>query len=52
MDDFYDEFNGESVSELLAGEVKRQIMNIVKKDPKYKAFINKKADEMLNSLSV
>ena len=52
LDEFCESFNGETLDLMVAEELKTQIMKIVKRDPKYKAFINKKADEMLNGLQL
>lgn len=52
LNDFTDLFSGESLEKALSDEFKSEIMKIVKKDPRYKAFINKKALEALSNLNV
>ena len=52
MEEFYESFAGETLAEALATEMKVQIMRIVKKDPSYKAYIQKKAQETLESIKL
>ena len=52
MSEFCEAFNSDTLDVMVADELKAQIMMIVKRDPKYKAFINKKADEMLGGLKL
>jgi hypothetical protein len=52
LDDLFEYFNGDELAKVISGELKIEIMKIVKRDPRYKAFINKKATETLNSLDI
>lgn len=52
LQDFLDDLDGEKLSEMLSYHVKEEVMRIVKKDAKYKAFINKQATKMLDNLDV
>lgn len=52
LEDFFQNFNGEKMGEVVADEVKHEIMKIVKRDPKYKSFVNKKARDVLDGLDV
>lgn len=47
-----DEFLSRSLSELVMEQVKDEVMKLVKRDPKYKAFINKQATEMLGKIEL
>ena len=52
LEDFMDTFGGENLETMISDHVKAEVMKLVKKDPKYKAYINKKASDVLNSLEV
>lgn len=52
LSDFMDYFNSDEVDKMIAEDAKEQIMKIVKKDPKYKAYINKKSVEVLNGIEI
>ena len=52
MQDFYDSFDGESIVDMMTEELRKQIHSVVKKDPKYKAYINKKASELLSGIAL
>jgi hypothetical protein len=43
---------GDGIDEVLHEHIRNEVMKIVKKDPKYKAFINKKASDMLNNINL
>ena len=52
MKDFFEELDGEKLETVIAFHVKEEIMKIVKKDPRYKAFVNKKAEDTLAGLKI
>jgi len=52
LEDFSDILVHESLTQELNEYVKSEVMRLVKKDPKYKAFINKKALEVLDNLEI
>jgi hypothetical protein len=52
LDDFFESFNGDNIVAMINDELKEQILKVVKRDPRYKTYINKKAAEMLNSLEL
>jgi hypothetical protein len=52
LEDFTDLYVYESLTKELNEYVKAEVMRLVKKDPKYKAFINKKALEVLDNLEI
>ena len=51
LDDYIDTYE-ESVKALLDDIIKQEVMKLVKKDPRYKAYINKKANEVLEGLTL
>lgn len=52
LEDFMDYFNSETFAQYLADEVKGEIMKVVKRDSKYKAFVAKKAQDTLDGLKI
>ena len=52
MDEFYDSYGGETMDEAIGVELREQVMKIVKKDPKYKAYVNKKAMDVLDGMKI
>lgn len=52
LNDFYEDFDGEKVEQMLAETLKQEIMKIVKRDQRYKAFVAKKATDVLDGLDV
>jgi len=50
MKDFYDEFD--DMETVIKNYLRDEIMRIVKKDPRYKAFVNAKAAELLNDIKL
>jgi len=52
LDDLFDLSFGEDINKEITDYVKSEIMKIVKKDARYKAYVNKKANEVLEGLVV
>lgn len=52
LEDFFNDFNESTISQVVAEQVKDEIMKTVKRDPRYKEFVNKKAKDMLNNLEI
>jgi len=52
LDDFFEHFNAETLDEEISLELKAEIMKIVKKDVKYKAFVSKQATKVLDNLEI
>lgn len=50
MKDFYDEFD--DMDTVIKTYLRDEIMRIVKKDPRYKAFVNAKAAELLREINI
>lgn len=52
LDEFTDENYCASLNELVKNAIKEEILRVVKKDAKYKAYVNKQAHSMLENLNV
>jgi len=52
IDDFLEKFDDETIDTLLSDELKIEIMKLVKKDVKYKAFVQKQASKVLDGLEI
>jgi 5S rRNA maturation endonuclease (ribonuclease M5) len=52
LNDFMDDFSGEKLEKLLVEELKEEVLKVVKRDARYKAYVNKKATETLEALGV
>jgi len=52
LEDFTDSYIHESLTNYLNEYVKTEVMKLVRKDPKYKAYVNKKATEVLDNLEI
>lgn len=50
LEDFMDHFGGEKLTDLIADEVKAEVLKVVKRDPRYKAYVNKKASDTIETL--
>jgi len=52
LEDFMDYFGSEKLDKLIADEMKAEVLKVVKRDARYKAYVNKKATETLEALGV
>jgi len=50
LENFMEIFNGETLEQLLADTVKDEILKIVKRDTRYKVYIQQKANDFLSGI--
>lgn len=50
LEDFMDDFSGEKIEKLIADKVKSEVLKKVKKDPRYRLYVEQKANDVINNL--
>lgn len=52
LEDFYEGFTHETLTAELLEVLKAEVLKLVKRDPRWKSFIKKQADDTLNRLEL
>lgn len=50
LDDVFIGSEENNLEKIIKDEIKQEVLKVVKKDPRYKAYVNKKANDTVESL--